>query len=86
MPQLVAFFRTELLSKGENAVEALIARCIANGELSESCRDDDMRLFLAPALFASLWQRIFYKIDPLDLAAVQDAHVDLVTRGLPARP
>lgn len=86
MPELVAFFRTEILSKGENAVAALIARCTASGELSKSCRDDDVRLFLAPSLFASLWQRIFYEVDPLDLPAFQDAHVDLVTRGLLARP
>ena len=85
MPDLVAFYRQEILSKGEAVIEALIARGIAMGELSESCRSEDVRLFVAPAIFASLWMRVFGQIDPLDLPAFRKAHARLVTDALLSR-
>lgn len=85
MPELVAVYRREILSKGEKAMEALIERGIASGELSLSCRNDDVRLYLAPSVFASLWQRVFHQVDPLDLTEFKNAHMDLVVSGLLAR-
>lgn len=86
MPELVAFYRREILSKGETAIKALIERGIATGELSEACRSDDVRVFVAPAVFAALWLRVFNQVDPLDISAFKDAHVNLVTNGLLGRP
>ncbi|MBM7069715.1 TetR/AcrR family transcriptional regulator [Actibacterium sp. 188UL27-1] len=86
MPDLILFYRQEILSKGEAAIRALIERGIINGELSVACRGDDVRVFVAPAIFAALWLRIFHKIDPLDINAFKEAHVRLVTDGLLARP
>lgn len=85
MPDLVSFYRHQILSKGEAVIAALIERGIANGELSESCRAEDVRIFMAPVIFAGLWTRVFGKIDPLDITAFKDAHVRLVTDALMAR-
>ncbi|MDX8354913.1 TetR/AcrR family transcriptional regulator [Cognatiyoonia sp. IB215182] len=85
MPDLVAFYRREILSKGEAAITALIAQGIATGALSESCRYDDPRIYVAPTIFAALWMRVFDQIDPLDVDAFKDAHVRLVVDALCAR-
>mgnify|MGYP001799291104 CR=1 FL=1 len=82
MPNLVAFYRHEILSKGEAVIEALIARGIASGELSEDRRAEDVRIYMSPAIFAALWMRVFGQIDPLDLTEFKDAHVRLVTDAL----
>ena len=85
MPDLVAFYRHEILTKGESVIRALIARGVATGELSETCAAEDVRIFMAPAIFAALWMKVFGQIDPLDVAAFKDAHVRLVTDALLAR-
>jgi len=85
LPELVAFYRREILSKGENAIKALIERGIATGELSETCRSADVRVYVAPAIFAALWLRVFNQVDPLDIDAFKDAHIELVTAGLLGR-
>ncbi len=85
MPELVAFYRREILSKGERAIRSLIERGIATGELSEACRSDDVRIYISPAVFAALWMRVFDRVDPLDIAAFKTAHVRLVTDALLAR-
>ncbi|MBV2361525.1 TetR/AcrR family transcriptional regulator [Thalassococcus sp. CAU 1522] len=85
MPDLVAFYRREILSKGEAAIGALIARGIKTGELPESCRSEDVRVFMAPAIFAALWLRVFDKVDPLDIEAFKQAHVRLVVDALRGR-
>jgi len=85
MPDLVTFYRREILSKGEAAITALIAQGIASGALSESCRHDDPRIYVAPTIFAALWMRVFDQIDPLDVDAFKDAHVRLVVDALCAR-
>ncbi|MEX0369787.1 MAG: TetR/AcrR family transcriptional regulator [Tateyamaria sp.] len=85
LPDLVTFYRHEILSKGEIAIRALIEHGIARGELAESCRSDDVRVYVAPAIFAALWLRVFNQVDPLDVDAFKQAHVRMVTTGLLAR-
>ena len=85
MPALVAFYRTEILSKGERTIEALMARGIASGELSPACRTVDVRVVIAPAIFAAIWTRVFNMVDPLDLDAFKEAHLQFVCDALLAR-
>ena len=66
-------------------IRSLIARGVAGGELSAACADEDVRTFMAPAIFAALWMKVFGEIDPLDIDAFKDAHVRLVTDALLAR-
>lgn len=85
MPDLVGFYRREILSKGEQVIAALIERGIASGDLSPSCRDEDVRVFVAPAIFAALWKQVFDAVDPLNVTRFKDAHVRLVTDALLSR-
>ncbi len=85
MPDLIALYRREILSKGEKAIGALIERGIATGELSPACRTDDVRVFIAPAIFAALWSQVFDAVDPLDVEAFKACHVRLVADALLAR-
>ena len=86
MPELVALYRREVLLKGEQTIGALIERGIASGELSPSCRDDEVRVFMAPAIVAALWSRVFETVDPLDVERFKAAHVRLVADALLSRP
>lgn len=85
MPDLVAFYRREILSTGEAAISALIAQGIASGALSEACGKDDLCIFNAPAVFTALWMRIFHLVEPLDVDSFKDAHVRFITDALYAR-
>lgn len=85
MPELVAFYRTEILSKGERTIAALIERGVSKGELSPACRDYDVRVLVAPAIFAAIWTRVFDKVDPLDVTAFKNSHIDMVCDALLAK-
>jgi len=85
MPDLVAFYRTEILAKGERAMQALIERGIAMGELSPACRADDVRVFVGPAIAAALWTKVFDQVEPLDIEAYRASHIRLLGDALLAR-
>lgn len=82
MPQLVALYRHEILSKGEATIRALIERGIASGELSEDARSYDVRLLVAPAIFAAIWMRVFAKVEPLEVEDFKASHIKLVCDAL----
>ncbi len=82
MPDLVALYRNEILSKGERTMHALIERGIARGELGPAARDLDVRVLMAPAIFAAIWTQVFDRVDPLDQTAFQASHVQMVCDAL----
>ena len=85
MPDIVAFYRHEIMARGESVLRALIEQGIASGDLHPACRDTDVRLMVAPCFFAALWRRVFDRVDPLDLDAYRAGHVQLVLDALYAR-
>ena len=85
MPDLIVFYRTKILSKGEQLIQGLIARGVSNGELSPDCLEYDVRILVAPAIFAGLWRNVFDKIDPLDIEAFKQMHIRLICDALLSR-
>lgn len=85
IPDMVSFYRNEILRKGERTIGALIQRGIATGELSADCAEFDVRVFVAPAIMSAIWRRVFDDIDPLDVEHFKQSHVRLVCDALLGR-
>jgi AcrR family transcriptional regulator len=83
-PEIADFYVAEVVRPGRETIEAVIRRGIQRGEF----RDVDVRsaahLLVAPMLMISLWRNSLEccsdeRIDP---AALMQAHVDTLSRGL----
>ncbi len=85
IPDMVSFYRNEILRKGELTIGALIKRGIDSGELNQDCAQFDVRVFIAPAIMSAIWRRVFDDIDPLDIETFKQSHVRLVCDALLGR-
>lgn len=85
-PQLAAYAHTVVVRRGGKALRALVAEAVARGEFRPGPAADTPEVLMGPAVLALVWTLVFHDIDPLDLDAVLDAHVDLILRGLAPAP
>ena len=83
-PELVRFYRFEIIEKGLGLFKALIARGIAQGEFRDVPPEHAARLCVAPLLLGALWRVTFAPFDPepYDIGALIETHVDVLLRGL----
>ncbi|HTK80616.1 MAG TPA: TetR/AcrR family transcriptional regulator [Rhizomicrobium sp.] len=83
-PELLRFYRFEVVEKGIALLSSIIARGIEQGEFRRIAPEHAVRLCIAPLLFAALWRTTFAQFDPepYDLAGLVDAHIDVLLRGL----
>lgn len=81
-PQLAAYAHTVIVRRGGSALRELVARAVAGGEFRDGPAARAPEVVMGPAVMALVWTLVFQDIDPLDLDAVLDAHVDLILRGL----
>jgi TetR/AcrR family transcriptional regulator len=58
-PELVAFYKANVIARGVMAIRAILARGVARGELQAGAEDTDPRLILAPALVGTIWSIVF---------------------------
>lgn len=82
LPELVSFYRNEIISKGERTLEALIQRGIQSGEVAPEAAEYDVRVLIAPAIMSAIWRRIFDEVDPIDIEHFKRSHVKLVCDAL----
>lgn len=54
-------------------------------EFARSLAPGHPQIILGPALTSAIWTILFEEIDPIDLDAFCEAHLDFVLRGLTAR-
>ena len=85
-PELVRFYRAEIIDEGLGLLEDVIARAIARGEFRAVDPKHAARLCIAPLLLAAFWRITFAPLDavPYDYEGLIATHIDTLMRGLDA--
>jgi hypothetical protein len=83
-PAFAERYRRGVIDRGVGLLGRIIARGIERREFREVDPELTARLWLAPFLFAAIWQTCFARFDaePFDPGALVRAHLDLLLRGL----
>jgi AcrR family transcriptional regulator len=83
-PELVRFYRAEVIDQGMGLLSSIIVRGIAQGEFRAVDPQQAARLCVAPILLVILWRTSFAAQDERswDLEGLIDAHIDVLLRGL----
>ena len=83
-PELAAFYNAEVLSRALPLVRGVLRAGVESGEFRPEVGDGAglAPVLMAPATMASIWQMMLGEERAPDLAAMREAHVDLVLRGL----
>lgn len=86
-PEIVHFYRTEIIDKGLALLMRVIARGIDSGELRALPPEHVARLCIAPLLLAAFWRTTFAQFDsePYDYQGLLETHLDVLLRGLAAQ-
>jgi len=83
-PRLSRFFYDEMVRHSQATLRSIIARGIASGEFRASATDIFHQLLFAPVVIGSIWNLQFREVDPVDMQAYSEAHIDFVLRALKA--
>jgi hypothetical protein len=85
-PELVEFWRREIIDRGLGMFESIIRRGIARGEFRDMPPEHAARLCVAPLLIVALWRTVFARFDasPYDYQGLMDTHIETLLRGLEA--
>jgi len=83
-PELLRFYRAEIVDNGLGLLAAIIGRGIARGEFRKIDPQHAARLCVAPLLLVMLWRTSFAREEtvPYDLEGLIEAHIDVLLRGL----
>lgn len=80
-PDLVQFYREQVIDRARRAVEALVQACVAEGTFRPVNAGAAAKLIIGPLVMGALLRHVLQaEAEPLDPAA----HLDLVLRGLSA--
>ncbi len=77
-PKLAEFYYREVISRILTVMRALLTRAVENGELGNDALARFPQLLVAPALMAVVWNGLFERFAPLDVAELMRAHLDLL--------
>jgi AcrR family transcriptional regulator len=77
-PALAEFYYREVVARILAAIRSLMRRAIERGELTSDVFVRFPQLLVAPGIVAILWNSLFHAHEPLDVAALMRAHVDLL--------
>ncbi|MGL4557761.1 MAG: TetR-like C-terminal domain-containing protein, partial [Afipia sp.] len=77
-PQLADFSYREVITHGIAGMRKLIEYGIARGEIRNPGLGHFPQLLVAPLVVAVIWQGLFGKHAPLDVAAMLRVHLDLI--------
>ncbi len=83
-PELVRFYRFEIIEKGLGLLTSIVRHGIAQGEFRDIAPEHAARLCVAPLLLGALWRTTFAPFDPepYDIEALVETHIDVLLRGL----
>src|SRR3712207_2392594 len=87
-PELAAFYHAEVFSRALALVGSVLRTGVACGEVRPEAAGAAglAPVLVAPAIMASIWQMMLGEERAPDLAAMREAHVDLVLGGLLRAP
>ena len=77
-PQLADFYYREVIPHGIAGMRKLIEYGIARGEIRNPALAEFPQLLVGPLVVAVIWQGLFGKQAPLDIAAMLRIHLDLI--------
>ena len=80
-PAIANFYYREVVARGMALMRTIAAEAVARGEFSSDAAARFPQLIVAPLLLAVIWDGLFSKIEPLDVAGLLSAHCDLLTAG-----
>jgi AcrR family transcriptional regulator len=83
-PWLTEFYHREILSKGREAIRAVIERGEARGELTANGLDRHPEVLVAPTIVAALFSILFARHSPVDLDDYIETHLAMALRALEA--
>jgi AcrR family transcriptional regulator len=84
-PQLAEIYYREVIKRALAAVRGIVQRAIERGEITSDALKRFPQLLVAPGLVAILWEALFARYEPLDVAAMMRAHIDLLFAALERR-
>jgi len=77
-PDLTRWYWDNVLSKGLAALQRLIRRGVASGEIRPSAIEQFPQLLVSPVMFSMMWSLIMQRHHELDTDAFIKAHIDIV--------
>ncbi len=85
-PEVVRYYREEIIDKGLAMMTGVIARGTLRGEFRMLPPEHVARLCIAPILLAAFWRTTFAQFDsePYDYQGLINTHIDVLLRGLAA--
>ena len=85
-PELLRFYRAEVVDRGLALLTSIITRGVARGEFRKLEPQHAARLCIAPLLFIVFWRSSFAAQDsvPYDFDGLVKTHVDVLLRGFAA--
>ena len=84
-PELARFYHREVLSRGMAAISRVLARGVDRGEFRALRASGHPQILMGPALAAAIWTLLAGKSHPIDFAAYEAAHAELVLAALARR-
>ncbi|HEX4177512.1 MAG TPA: TetR/AcrR family transcriptional regulator [Rhizomicrobium sp.] len=83
-PELVKFWRQELLDRGLGILQTIIRRGIESGEFRDLPAEHLARLCVAPMITIVIWRTTFAQFDkePYDYQGLVAAHLQILLHGL----
>jgi len=85
-PALADRYHEEIHRPCMDMLSRIIQRGIDRGEIRRSVVTDCPLVIIGPIAFVDIWIMMFDDRHPLDLKTYFDAHIDLVLKGLLAKP
>jgi AcrR family transcriptional regulator len=80
-PAIAEFYHTEVIARVLAIVRPILRRAAERGELRDDALARFPQLIVAPMLVAIVWNGLFERFEPLDVAAMIRAHVGILFEG-----
>lgn len=77
-PALAEFYYTTVVQRALTVIRTLLTRAHERGEFSNETLLRFPQLVVAPAIFSIIWNGLFERFAPIDVATLMRAHLDLL--------
>ena len=78
-PRVAEFYYREVVTRGMALMRGVAERAVKKGEFAGDATARYPQLIVAPLILAVVWDSLFARIDPLDVAGLLRAHRDVLT-------
>ena len=78
-PKIAEFYHREVVTRGIGLMRSVAERAARRGEFAGDAAARYPQLIVAPLILAVVWDSLFARIDPLDVADLLRAHQEVLT-------